>query len=73
MSLRTRKRPAHIRDLLDDDQQVICTESFTPGPAMHRQVQRGEYHRLDDPLVRGWPQFFAVVVPVNHVLGEIER
>jgi hypothetical protein len=50
---------------------VICTEGFWP-PG-HGLVARGTYYRLSAPIVRQYPQFFAVVVPVDTVLGEIER
>jgi hypothetical protein len=69
--MRTKTRPAHIRDHIDEDAQVICIEGFRP--PMHALVERGTYYRLSAPIVRQYPQFFAVVVPVDTVLGEIER
>jgi hypothetical protein len=68
---RTRERPTTIRDLLEDDARVIATEGFQP--FMGSPVERGRYFRLSDPIVRQNPEFFAVVVPVAQVLGEIER
>jgi hypothetical protein len=69
--VRTKTIPTHIRDLIDDDAQVIATEGFWP-PG-HGSVARGTYYKLSAPIVRQYPQFFAVVVPVDTVLGEIER
>jgi hypothetical protein len=41
---------------------------------MMRAVDRGSYFRLNDAIVRQFPEFFAVVVPVGEILaGEIER
>lgn len=69
--MKTKTRPPHIRDLIDDDAQVICVEAFRP--PMSRMVERGAYLKLSSPIVRQWPMYFAVVVPVDTVLGEIER
>jgi hypothetical protein len=51
---------------------VIATEGFQ-SHAMSLPVERGRYYRLNDPIVRQFPQFFAVVIPVGQVFGEIER
>jgi len=37
------------------------------------EVHRGRYYKLGDEVIRQHPQFFAVLIPVNQVLGEIER
>jgi hypothetical protein len=71
MSPRTKTRP-RIRDFVDDDAQVIATEGFTALP-LGRRVDRGTYFRLSDAIVHRHPAYFAIVVPVNQVLGEIER
>ena len=71
MSVRTRKTPAHIRDHIGDDQWCIALEGFVP--MGHRMVSRGDRFRLSSPLVRKYRTFFAVVVPVDTVLVEIER
>jgi hypothetical protein len=69
---KTRERPTTIRDLLEDDARVICTEGFRPW--MGGAIERGRYYTLDAPIVRQNPQFFAVVIPLADVLaGEIER
>jgi hypothetical protein len=65
---RTKTRPS-IRDFVDDDAKVIATEGFTP--PMGTLVERGRYYTLSAPVVQKYPQFFAVVVPVDEVLGEI--
>jgi hypothetical protein len=39
---------------------------------MSAPVERGRYYRLNDPIVRQFPHFFAVVIPVE-MLGVIER
>jgi hypothetical protein len=69
--MRTKTKPVHVRDLIDEDARVICTEGFRP--LMYRLVERGEYFELSDQIVRQYPQFFAAVLPVDTVLGEIER
>jgi hypothetical protein len=40
---------------------------------MRREVDRGSFHQLSDALVQEFPSYFGVVVPVEQVLGEIER
>jgi hypothetical protein len=35
--------------------------------------EKAEYHRLNDPIVRQFLAYFAIVLPVDTVLGEIER
>jgi hypothetical protein len=69
--LRERPKPA-IRDLIDDDARVIATEGFQPY-AMSQPVERGRYYRLNDEIVKQFPMYFAIVVPVSEVIGEIER
>ena len=49
-----------------------CLEGFEPH-AMSVPVERGRYYKLNDPLVRQFPQFFSICIPVTQVLGEIER
>jgi len=69
---RERHAPTHIRDLLEDDARVIATEGFQP--FMGSPVERGRYLPLAAPIVRQFPQYFAVVIPLADVLaGEIER
>jgi len=70
--LRTRTRTTDLHDLIEDDAQVVATEGFQPH-AMSVPVERGRYYRLNDPIVRQFPQYFAVVIPVGQLLGEIER
>jgi len=72
VSLRTRTRPGHIRDYVDDDARVIALEAFRPGPIGH-EVDRGQSFKLSDPIVRQYSMYFAVVIPVDQMLGEIER
>jgi hypothetical protein len=69
MSAKTRERLT-IRDFLGDNPQVICTETFAPW--MQQTVERGRYFRLDAPIVRAWPEYFAIVVPVSDVLEKEE-
>jgi hypothetical protein len=70
--LRERKPTAHIRDFIEGDAQVIALEGFRPMPIGH-EVERGRFYRLSDELVRQYPAYFAVLVPVSQVIGEIER
>jgi hypothetical protein len=58
---------ATLRDLLEPDAKVIALQGFRP--PMSCEVERGSFHRLSDPLVRRFPSYFAVVVPVE----ELER
>jgi hypothetical protein len=65
-----RSKPA-LRDLLADDTLVVVIQGFQP--FMGQLVERGRYYRLNDPIVRRHPQFFAICIPVTDVLvGEIE-
>lgn len=69
--LRERPKPA-IRDFIKGDATVICVEGFQP--FMGQAVDRGRYFHLDAPVVRQYPMYFAVCIPVADVLvGEIER
>ena len=68
---RVKQRP-QIRDHIEADQQVVALEGFRPMPIGH-EVERGRFYKLTDPLVRQYPAYFAVLVPVSQVLGEIER
>jgi hypothetical protein len=71
MPTRAKQKP-HIRDLIEDDTRVVALEGFRPN--MMRPVNRGEYFKLSDGIVRQFPMYFAVIVPVGDVLsGEIER
>jgi hypothetical protein len=62
------RKPAQIRDFLEDDARVIALEGFQPLP-MGQLVERGRFYKLTDPVVRRHPTYFAVVVPVSQVLG----
>jgi len=72
MTLKTQERPTQIRDLLEPDARVVCVEGFRPAPIGH-DVPRGRFYKLTDEIVRQYPMYFAVLVPVDQVLGEIER
>ena len=70
--LRTGSRTTELHDLIEDVAQVIATEGFVPH-AMSVPVERGRYYKLNDPIVRTFPQFFAICIPVSQFMGEIER
>ena len=70
--LRARTRTTELHDLIEDDAQVIATEGFQPH-AMSVPVERGRYYKLNDPLVRQFPMYFSICIPVSQFLGEIER
>jgi hypothetical protein len=71
--LRSRTRTTTgLHDLIEDDARVIATEGFQ-SHALGVPVERGRYFRLSDPIVRQFPEYFAVVIPVGEVLEEIER
>jgi hypothetical protein len=67
-TLRTRK-PEPV-PVLDPSTQVVCTTPFRPG-AIARMIERGQSLRLDNPVVRASPEFFAI--PLNALPIEIER
>jgi hypothetical protein len=73
---RAKKKPptVSIRELVEADAQVICIETFRPGLIAHL-VSRGDHLRLDDPIVRQFPEFFALVIQLERLgdLREIER
>jgi hypothetical protein len=71
-SLRERRPKSTIRDFIEADHQVVALEGFRPMPIGH-EVERGRFDRLSDELVRQYPAYFAVLVPVSQVIGEIER
>lgn len=67
---RGRTKPA-IRDLVDADARVVALESFRP-ERVSSLIERGAYFRLSDPVVRQHPVYFAILVPVERFLSEIE-
>jgi hypothetical protein len=67
--LRVKVEPT-IRDFIDDDHQVIAVHEFHPW--MSRRVDRGQYFKLSDEIVRANLQFFAIVIPVDDVIGHAE-
>ena len=76
MFLREKSRP-QIQDFLEDDPQVIAVDGFQALP-VGLLVRRGDRFRLSDEVVRKFPEFFAVVIPVAELDGpgsgrEIER
>jgi len=73
MSLKTRERSKpRLRDFIEDDARVVCVEGFRP--LMGSMVERGQFYRLDSPIVRQWSDYFAVVIPVADVIDdEIDR
>lgn len=52
--------------------RVIALESFRL-EMVSSLIERGAYYRLSDPLVRQYPMYFAILVPVEQFLGVIER
>ena len=72
MATRTRRDRPAISDFLEDDARVVAIEGFRPAPIGH-EVPRGRFYKLSDEIVRQYPMYFAVLVPVDQVLGEIER
>jgi hypothetical protein len=71
--MKTRVRPkSALRDLIGgDDARVICTEAFQP--YMGQAIDRGRFFTLGAPIVRQYPAYFCIAVPVSDVLGEIEK
>jgi hypothetical protein len=71
MGASSQKTSLAISDFVSDDAQVVALDSFRP--AMSVPIERGRFYRLSDPAVRTWPTLFAVCIPVDQVLAEIER
>lgn len=71
MAVRTSRRRPTIRGFIEEDARVVALEGFRP--VMGQMIERGTYYRLSDPIVRQFPAFFAALVPVPELLGEIER
>ena len=66
---RLRKRPIvriTLEELVEPDAQAIATETFRPG-LVARQITKGTYLRLSDPVVRQFPQFFSLAIPVTQL------
>ena len=66
-----RRRPT-IHDFVGPDAWVVALESFRP-EMVSSLIERGAYYRLSDSLVRQYPMYFAILVPVEQFLGVIER
>ena len=62
MSLRTRPKPV---DVVRDATEAICLESFQP--VMRRRVERGERFPRDHELVRAWPHYFGLLLPLSEL------
>ena len=62
MSLRTRSKPV---DVVRDATEAIALEAFQP--VMRRRVERGERFPRDHELVRAFPQFFGLLVPLSEL------
>jgi hypothetical protein len=60
-----------VKDLIQPDARVVCVEAFQP--YIGTAVDKGRYYKLSDAIVRNFPQYFCVVIPVSDVLGELER
>jgi hypothetical protein len=72
MAVRSRDRTKpSIRDLIADDAQVVALESFRP-QMVASMIERGRFYKLNDSVVRQWPAYFAILIPVEQFLGEIE-
>ena len=71
MGLGRTARPKSIRDFIEPDASVVALESFRPEP-VSRLVERGTRYRLSDPIVRQHAVYFAILVPVEQFLGDLE-
>ena len=67
----SRRRRPTIDDFIEADAQVVALQSFRP-ETVSRMVERGTYYRLSDEVVRQWPAMFAILIPVERFLGELE-
>jgi hypothetical protein len=59
-----RKEPARV-DVERDAVEAICLEGFQP--LMRREVKRGERLARDAELVRAFPQFFGLLLPLSEI------
>jgi hypothetical protein len=59
---------------VDPSTMVICVESFRPA-LVARVIERGEWRRLDDPIVQAHPERFALPLAClgAAAVPEIER
>ena len=71
MATRSARRKPTIHDFIEPDAPVVALEGFRP--LMGQLVERGARLRLSDPVCRQFPAFFAILIPVEQFLGEIER
>jgi hypothetical protein len=62
MSRKTRPKPV---DVARDATEAVALERFTP--VMHRTVERGERFPRDHELVRTWPQYFGLLLPLSEL------
>ena len=44
-----------------EPERVVCIEAFRPA-AVARMVERGDYLRRDDPIVKANPAYFAIPI-----------
>jgi hypothetical protein len=66
MAARTRsqtKAPS-LSDFISANARVVALESFRPMQVSH-VIERGRFYRLNDRIVREFPQYFALVIPVD--------
>jgi hypothetical protein len=79
LTLETLVAGTDVTDHADPGESRFASARFRsrqrPYLPLHLSVmnEKAEYHRLNDPIVRQFPAYFAIVLPVDTVLGEIER
>jgi hypothetical protein len=63
--LRIRKQESSRVDVAREATEAIALESFQP--LMRRMVERGERFPRDHELVRVWPQYFGLLLPLSEL------
>jgi hypothetical protein len=64
MLMQRKRAPARV-DVARDAVEAIALESFRP--AMRREVVKGERLPRDAELVRAFPQFFGLLLPLTEI------
>jgi hypothetical protein len=62
--LRRKSEPSRV-DVERDATEAICLEGFQP--VMRRAVEKGERFARDAELVRAFPQFFGLLLPLSEI------
>ena len=59
------KRPAPKVDVERDATEAICLQGFRP--QMRREIHRGERFPRDAAVVKAWPEYFGLLLPMSEL------